>query len=109
MEKETETQIEVLTNTEANTNEEITMEAPLFILFSEYFGYVSMFNKIAEDWCNGDVPEQHIQKVMFVEAKSILRQMKKDYDVKEIREVYNLYFPYVLGEYADKLKKLINT
>mgnify|MGYP003496617780 FL=1 len=42
------------------------MEAPIFIIFSEYLGYVSPFNEMAEDWCEGKIPPLHIQKVMMV-------------------------------------------
>lgn len=85
----------------------ISVESPLFIIFAEFLGYVSIFNKIAEDWCDGKVPEVHIQKVVIMEAKCILRQMKKDYKPKEIREFYNMYYPLILEEYDEKLAKMV--
>lgn len=106
MDTKTESKVEVLTCTET-TDSEIKMEAPLFILFAEYFGYVSMFNKVAEDWCVGtNVPELHVQKLIIVEAKSILRQMLKDYSVEDIRDIYEQYYPLVLEEYAESLAEL---
>ena len=56
MSTETKTVVEVATKTNKQPNEEvIIVEAPLFILFAEYLGYVSIFNKMAEDWCDGKV------------------------------------------------------
>jgi hypothetical protein len=108
MSTETKTVVEVTTKTNQQPNEEvIIVEAPLFILFAEYLGYVSIFNKLAEDWCDGKVPEIHIQKIIILEAKCILRQMKKDYSLDEIREFYSMYYPLILQEYDEKLAKLL--
>jgi len=109
MSTETKTVTKVETEVKENQpNEEaIIVEAPLFILFAEYLGYVSIFNKMAEDWCDGKVPEIHIQKIIILEAKCILRQMKKDYGLDSIREFYSMYYPIIFQEYDEKLAKLI--
>jgi hypothetical protein len=109
MNTETKTVTKVETEVKENQpNEEvIIVEAPLFILFAEYLGYVSIFNKMAEDWCDGKVPEMHIQKIIILEAKCILRQMKKDYGLDSIREFYSMYYPLIFQEYDEKLAKLI--
>ena len=108
---ETKTEIKVATKTEIQQSNEdvVKVEAPLFILFAEYLGYVSIFNKYAEDWCDGKVPDIHIQKVIIVEANCILRQMKKDYTIEEIREYYSMYYPIIFQEYDENLAKLIKT
>lgn len=87
-------------------NEGTVIPAPVFIIFAEYMGYVSYFNKHAEKWCSGSVPELHIQKVMVLEAKCIFRQMKKDYQMEEIRYYYNCYYPLILKELFDELDKI---
>lgn len=109
MSTETKTVTKIETEVKGNQpNEEvIIVEAPLFILFAEYLGYVSIFNKMAEDWCDGKVPEMHIQKIIILEAKCILRQMKKDYGIDSIREFYSMYYPLILQEYDENLAKLI--
>ncbi len=109
MSTETKTVTKVETEVKENQpNEEaIIVEAPLFILFAEYLGYVSIFNKMAEDWCDGKVPEMHIQKIIILEAKCILRQMKKDYGLDSIREFYSMYYPLIFQEYDENLAKLI--
>ena len=109
MSTETKTVTKVETEIKENQlNEEaIIVEAPLFILFAEYLGYVSIFNKMAEDWCDGKVPETHIQKIIILEAKCILRQMKKDYGLDSIREFYSMYYPLIFQEYDENLAKLI--
>jgi hypothetical protein len=109
MSTETKTVTKVETEVKENQpNEEvIIVEAPLFILFAEYLGYVSIFNKMAEDWCDGKVPEMHIQKIIILEAKCIFRQMKKDYGLDNIREFYSMYYPLIFQEYDENLAKLI--
>ena len=108
MSTETKTAVKVATETNQQPNEEvIVVEAPLFILSAEYLGYVSIFNKMAEDWCDGKVPEIHIQKIIILEAKCILRQMKKDYSLDDIREYYSMYYPLIFQEYDEKLAKLL--
>lgn len=109
MSTETKTVTKVETEIKENQLNEkaIIVEAPLFILFAEYLGYVSIFNKMAEDWCDGKVPETHIQKIIILEAKCILRQMKKDYGLDSIREFYSMYYPLIFQEYDENLAKLI--
>ena len=80
---------------------------PIFIIFAEYLGYVSQFNKMAEDWCDGKVPEAHVQKIMILEASCIFRQMKKDYDLDEIKYYYDSYYPLILKEYVDNLASIM--
>ena len=87
--------------------EEETISAPIFIIFAEYMGYVSQFNKLAENWCDGKVPEVHVQKVMMLEAKCIFRQMLKDFDLETIRYYYDSYYPLILKEYADSLDSIV--
>ena len=108
MENNTVTQVDTKTVTDNEIlNEEITVEAPLFILFAEYLGYVSKFNKVAEEWCDGKVPDEYIQKVIILEANCILRQMKKDYSIEDIRDFYMMYYPLIFEDYDEKLKKLL--
>ena len=109
MSTETKTVTKVETEVKENQpNEEvIIVEAPLFILFAEYLGYVSIFNKMAEDLCDGKVPEMHIQKIIILEAKCIFMQMKKDYGLDNIREFYSMYYPLIFQEYDENLAKLI--
>ncbi len=100
-------QIEVITSTEQKDESAITLEAPLFVMFAEYFGYLSRFNNIAKEWCDGKVPNIMMQKVIILEANCILREMKKEYSNKTIRKYYELYYPIILQEYNEKLHSLI--
>ena len=109
MSTETKTIIKVETKSDVENSKTFSVEAPLFILFAEFLGYVSPLNKAAEDWCSGKVPDTCVQKVLIVEAKSILRQMKKDYSVEEIREFYEMYYPVIFEEYDDNLKKMLES
>lgn len=92
---------------EAINHEECSIPTPIFIIFAEYLGYVSQFNKKAEEWCDGKVPDVHIQKIMILEAACIFRQMKKDYTIEDIKYYYDSYYPLILKEYADKLNEIL--
>jgi hypothetical protein len=99
-----ETQNVVLTETNENT--EKIIKTPVFIIFAEYLGYVSRFNELAIDWCDGKVPDEYIQNILIMEAKSIFRQMKQDYTIEEIQYWYNTYYPVILVEYDEKLNSI---
>lgn len=88
-------------------HKEVLVQTPIFILFAEYLGYVSQFNKMAEDWCDGKVPEVHVQKIMMIEASSIFRQMKKDYTLEAIQYYYDSYYPLILQEYEEDLASIL--
>jgi hypothetical protein len=85
MENNTVTQMETNKDTKVSEHEEKSIKTPLLILFAEYLGYVSRFNDIAFEWCEGKVPDKYIQSILNVEAKTIFRQMKKDYTMEEIQ------------------------
>jgi hypothetical protein len=42
-----------------------------------------------------------------MEAKSIFRQMKKDYPLEQIQYWYDTYHPVILCEYEEKLARAI--
>jgi hypothetical protein len=107
MENSTITQQETSNISEVSQHQEKTIQTPVFIIFAEYLGYVSRFNQIAIDWCDGKVPEEYIQKLLIMESKSIFRQMKKDYDLEQIQYWYDTYHPVILCEYEDKLARAI--
>lgn len=103
MENNIVTQNETNNATEVSTHEEKVIKTPLLIIFAEYLGYVSKFTEIAMEWCEGKVPEEYVQKILDVEAKSIFRQMTKDYSMEEIQLWYDTYYPVILSEYEEKL------
>jgi hypothetical protein len=103
MESNTVTQRETGSISEVSQHQEKIIQTPVFIIFAEYLGYVSRFNQIAVDWCDGKVPETYIQDLLIMEAKSIFRQMKKDYTIEEIQYWYDTYRPVILKDYEDKL------
>jgi hypothetical protein len=85
----------------------VKMDTPVFLIFAEFLGYVSKFNKIANEWVEGKFPEEYIQKIMNAEARCILHQMKKDYTVQTMRYWFNTYHPVVLKEIEEKLAKAL--
>lgn len=107
MESNTSTQKVEATLSEVSQHREKTIKTPVFIIFAEYLGYVSRFNEIAIDWCEGKFPEPYIQEILGMEAKSIFRQMKKDYPLEQIQYWYDTYHPVILCEYEEKLARAI--
>ena len=45
-----------------NLSDKIIVSTPIFIIFAEYMGYISELSKMVENWCDGKVPEIHMQK-----------------------------------------------
>ena len=84
------------------------IETPVFLIFAEYLGYISKFIEQAEKWCDGKIPERHIQKIMMMESQTIFHQMKKDYGIDTVKYWYNTYYPVILNEYVESLEKVIN-
>jgi len=89
-------------------SDKVTVEIPIFLIFGEFLGYCSRFTKMATEWCEGKVPDLHIQKIMRLEAKTMLRQMKKDYDEKTIRYWFFTYYTPIFKEYEEKLLGLFS-
>jgi len=108
MENNTLTEKEQGKTSDITLNEEKVIESPVFIIFAEYLGYVSRFTELAVKWCDGEVPEEYVQKLIIMEAKSIFRQMKKDYEMDTIKYWYNTYYPILLNEYEEKLLKIMS-
>lgn len=85
----------------------INLETPILIIFAEYLGYVSMYVSIAEEWCDGRVPQIQVQKLMIIEASNICRQMKIDYTLEDIKTFYLMLKEVILQEYEEKLNNII--
>ncbi len=88
-------------------NVTINLETPILIIFAEYLGYVSMYVNIAEEWCDGRVPQIQVQKLMIIEASNICRQMKIDYTLEDIKMYYLMYKDVILQEYEEKLANIV--
>lgn len=82
------------------------VEAPIFIIFAEYLGYVSRFLDIAEKWCDGKIPNPYIQKVLMIEAKCIQHQAEIDFGQQQLIEFYERYYPIILQDYVEDLQKV---
>lgn len=85
------------------------VEAPVFIMFAEYLGYVTRFQKVTENWCDGKVPDPLVQRVLIIEARCMFRQMCKDYGKEKILTYYERLYPIILQDYEDKLSQLFRT
>ena len=107
MENNTVTQSAEATLSEVSQHKEKTIKTPVFIIFAEYLGYVSRFNDIAIEWCEGKLPDKYIQGILDMEAMSIFRQMKNDYALEQIQYWYDTYYPVILADYEEKLEKAI--
>lgn len=89
-------------------DETLKIEPPVFVLFAEYLGYCSRFIEDCEKWCDGTIPSMYKQRAVIIEAKSILRQMLKDYSREEIINWYITYKEPLLKEYEDALSSIAN-
>lgn len=90
---------------EENKNNVIEVHPALFILFSEYLGYVSKYINEATSWCKGEKVKDEVKSFLAVEAKAIYRSMLKTFPISEIREWYDIYYPIIFQEFDENLKK----
>lgn len=81
------------------------ISAPLFLAFAEYLGYVSGVLKWVDEWCTGTKPSSYMVKFIEVEAAAVLKEVKKEYDAKTIRTLYDDLYEVILGLYDENIKK----
>lgn len=82
------------------------VKAPVFIMFAEYLGFVSKVIDWAEDWCNGNKPDDYKVKIIETDAICLFNQAKKKYTEDELAEWYDLLYEVILSDYDNNIKKL---
>lgn len=82
------------------------VKAPVFIMFAEYLGLVSKVIDWAEDWCNGNKPDDYKVKIIETDAICLFNQAKKKYTEDELAEWYDLFYEAILSDYDNNLKNL---
>lgn len=82
------------------------VKAPLFIMFAEYLGFVSKVIDWAEDWCNGNQPDEYKAKIIETDAICLFNQAKKKYTEDELAEWYDVFYDLILADYDINLKNL---
>ena len=82
------------------------VKAPVFIMFAEYLGLVSKVIDWAEDWCNGNKPDDYKVKIIETDAICLFNQAKKKYTEDELAEWYDLFYEVILSDYENNLKNL---
>ena len=88
------------------TEGETIIRSALFIMFAEYMGFISKFLELAEQWCQGKKPENHICKLIEIDAFNVFNEMKKKYQLEEIKNYFNEFYSIVLEEYDKELTKI---
>ena len=83
-----------------------TVNAPLFIMFAEYLGFVSNVIDWAEDWCKGNQPDEYKVKIIETDAICLFHQAKKKYTDDELADWYNEFYDVILSDYDKNLKNL---
>lgn len=82
------------------------VKAPVFIMFAEYLGFVSKVIDWAEDWCNGNKPDDYKAKIIETDAICLFNQAKKKYTEDELAEWYDLFYEVILSDYDNNIKNL---
>lgn len=107
----------ISSNTESTTTEVVSpqqktykedilfIQTPIFILFAEYLGYVSLLTQFAEDWCNPHkpMPKECIQVLLDREARSIYDEMLKEWSDDELNKLYRTFYHCGLDELESDL------
>jgi len=83
------------------------ISAPLFLMFAEYLGYVGKTLPWVDSWCiEKKKPAPHMVSFIEVEAITVLKEAKKKYTEKKLRELYDGLYEVILFIYDDNLKAM---
>lgn len=77
----------------------------LFVVFAEFLGYESPIIQWAEDACKGKSIETFKARILNVDACSIFKKMQEKYTIDEIKKWWNEFYPILLEEFEENLKK----
>ena len=83
------------------------ISAPLFLMFAEYLGYVGKTLPWVDSWClEKKKPAPYMVNFIEVEAITVLKEAKKKYTEKKLRELYDGLYEVILFIYDDNLKAM---
>lgn len=83
------------------------ISAPLFLMFSEYLGYVGKTLPWVDSWCvEKKKPEDYKVRFIEIEAVTVLREAKEKYTAEKLRELYDSLYEVILFVYDDNLKEM---
>ena len=85
----------------------IKMCAPIFLLFAEYYGYISPLLEWATDFASGKKITSLQKRLIELDAQVIARKLKQEIDIKDIRETYIMLYDLVFGKYERILHPLL--
>ena len=95
--------------TDNKNSQTIKIEAPIFLLFTEYLGFVSNVIDFAEEWCkNPKTIKTWKKNVVITDALNIFHKIKKmgdKYPIKEIIDDYNKFYEIALKDWITQLNK----
>lgn len=77
----------------------------LFLIFAEFLGYVSPFIEWAELACTKGVVDYQ-KKILKMDAFVIFERMKKEFDVKTIKEYWDSLHDVAIKKFEAKLKEI---
>lgn len=83
------------------------ISAPLFLMFAEYLGYVGKTLPWVDQWCvSKKKPEDYKVRFIEIEAVTVLKEAKKKFTEKKLRELYDSLYEVILFVYDDNLKEM---
>ena len=86
------------------------ISAPLFLMFAEYLGYVGKTLPWLDSLCVAKKKlEPYKMKFIEIEAVTVLKEAKKKYTEKKMRELYDSLYEIILYVYDENLKDVNKT
>ena len=80
------------------------IQAPVFLLYAEYLGYVSPLIEWAEEWCYDPKKFENWKKnIVICDAKHIFKKVKEEYSLSEIKDWYDEFYDAVFKFYEECL------
>ena len=100
------TKVDTKTKNGIDLNYDYIIDAPLFIKFAEFLGYVGTNLNWCDDLCDGKDIDEYKKKFIEIEAKVMFDDMVKDIGRDSIKEYFEAYYEVILYVWDDNLQEL---
>jgi hypothetical protein len=106
MSQEKKTLATTKTDVQTDENYDYIIDAPLFIKFAEYLGFVSSLVSWCDELCEGRDIAEYKKKFIEVEAKTMFNEMLKSMTREEIKDYFETFYEVILYVWDDNLQEL---
>lgn len=92
---------------EKEKHAKVIIPSCIFLLFAEYLGYISPLIDWAEECCTKKDFPSYKKDILNVDAKSILKRIKIDYEEDALYDIYDQFYNVALKIWEKKYNETI--